>query len=394
MWLYLPERLSACSRESAPLISPSAEYFQMLAASSTWRGKSRLWRLWQRAWSRENWMPRLFGPTFGRSQQESSEAVSIWWREAFPVRTCHRPEDGPASTDHDLASSSDSWTSFAMFTPATSSWRTSQQSLFEDSTPFSGRWPKAGSMHAGAASERPPLARHINEIAGGASRGPAGLTRSTPLATDASGSKEHQHRKDGTNLTILGQARQWASAWPTPTVSSGAQDGQNPTPGQTGGTTLEGAARLWQTPRVSFAPRRSGARSSEPLLTDQARQWATPNASVANDGETPETWHAPADALKQKGINGNGAGIPLTIQAQDFGRAFLPDRTTTKAGAATSPTIRTSPLQLNELFVEVLMGLRSGWTDFAASETPSCPSKPRPPCASSGTARSGGGLDA
>lgn len=38
--------------------------------------------------------------------------------------------------------------------------------------------------------------------------------------------------------------------WPTPTVSSGDQDTLNPTPGQTGGTTLGGAAKLagWSTP--------------------------------------------------------------------------------------------------------------------------------------------------
>jgi hypothetical protein len=41
--------------------------------------------------------------------------------------------------------------------------------------------------------------------------------------------------------------------------------------------------------------------------------WPTPGAQISNDGETPETWQARADKLKEKGINGNGAGMPLSI---------------------------------------------------------------------------------
>lgn len=42
----------------------------------------------------------------------------------------------------------------------------------------------------------------------------------------------------------------------------------------------------------------------------------TPNAWVSQDGEGPETWLARREELKAKGINGNGAGMPLTIYAQ------------------------------------------------------------------------------
>jgi hypothetical protein len=48
----------------------------------------------------------------------------------------------------------------------------------------------------------------------------------------------------------------------------------------------------------------------------QARLWPTPNATAANDGESPETWQARAEQLKAKGYNANGAGIPLAISAQ------------------------------------------------------------------------------
>lgn len=46
-------------------------------------------------------------------------------------------------------------------------------------------------------------------------------------------------------------------------------------------------------------------------------QWATPSAAVVNDGEGPETWRARQAGLKLKGYNGNGAGLPLTIQSQE-----------------------------------------------------------------------------
>jgi hypothetical protein len=68
-------------------------------------------------------------------------------------------------------------------------------------------------------------------------------------------------------------------------VTSCAQTADNPSPGQTGGTTLPGAAQTWP----------------------------TPTASLTNDGEDPAQWQARADRLKAKGTNGNGAGMPLTV---------------------------------------------------------------------------------
>jgi hypothetical protein len=62
--------------------------------------------------------------------------------------------------------------------------------------------------------------------------------------------------------------------------------------------------------------------TTQPTLTGVAQQtvsqWPTPNAQVSNDGETPETWQARADKIKEQGINGNGAGTPLAIAAQQW----------------------------------------------------------------------------
>lgn len=69
----------------------------------------------------------------------------------------------------------------------------------------------------------------------------------------------------------------------------------------------------------------------------------TPAASNPNDGEGPETWHARAEVLKEKHGNGNGAGIPLSIAAQD----------------ATGQTGR-----LNHRFVMEMMGFPPDWCDI------------------------------
>jgi hypothetical protein len=82
------------------------------------------------------------------------------------------------------------------------------------------------------------------------------------------------------------------SAWPTATVTSQAQTAENPTPRQTGGTTLAGAAeRLWPTSRSSESENRA-TRSSPShgnghgfllagLAGDVVGRWTTPQAHDA-----------------------------------------------------------------------------------------------------------------
>lgn len=73
---------------------------------------------------------------------------------------------------------------FASFDPATSSWKTWQPSLLEDSTSYSGIWPKSGTMRNGVCTAQPtwapPKSGHVsglwltpqaNEDAAGSIRG-------------------------------------------------------------------------------------------------------------------------------------------------------------------------------------------------------------------------------
>jgi DNA (cytosine-5)-methyltransferase 1 len=90
----------------------------------------------------------------------------------------------------------------------------------------------------------------------------------------------------------------------------------------------------------------------------------TPNASVANDGETFETWEERRQRTQERVQNGNGFGTPLSIAVQPeagmFGRY-------SDAIARWEPIIgRPAPDPtiggcLSPLFVEWLMGLPLGW---------------------------------
>lgn len=144
-------------------------------------------------------------------------------------------------------------------------------------------------------------------------------------------------------------------------------------------------------------------------LTDAMRLWPTPDASVSNDSEEPEQWRARQTELRKKGVNGNGAGVPLAIATKEWatptasesanrtttepasvtdGRGHgahlsaqtmawmdehrsLPDLTTEPDGESTSSAGRV----LNPRFVEALMGFPLGWTDFELLETPSSRSR-------------------
>lgn len=52
------------------------------------------------------------------------------------------------------------------------------------------------------------------------------------------------------------------------------------------------------------------------IAANESSSWPTPAASVAQDGEQPESWLERRERLKKTANNGNGAGMPLTIASQ------------------------------------------------------------------------------
>lgn len=209
--------------------------------------------------------------------------------------------------------------------------------------------------------------------------------------------------------------------WPTPTAKSEAQTAQNPTPGQTGGTTLAGAAeQLWQTPvSDDQVAREKGKFNSrgEPKLSGQAQMWTTPQAhdvTMRGSGQVPTNkagnaclardatnWPTPA-SRDHKGENStahleNGTGRMHLDQLPNFvahsfshpARATWPHgQTSSRCRQASRQIFRSAMLnvpattlrrwlkagtwrkrRLNPLFVEWLMGWPPGHALCDCSET-------------------------
>jgi hypothetical protein len=163
-------------------------------------------------------------------------------------------------------------------------------------------------------------------------------------------------------------------------------------------TGLPTEAMYWATPDCNTSTYSNGKMG--PNIREQASNWPTPSATVMNDGESPETWHARAQMLKAKHINGNGAGLPLTVAAVQWptpaardgkgansaehalitggGRKHMDQLSNfvahsshqaqpTQHGAESSSTTPISPRRLNPAFVDWLMGWPTGWTIAAPS---------------------------
>lgn len=158
---------------------------------------------------------------------------------------------------------------WAFYDPDSSSWRTSQQSL-DDAlglTSSSLDLPASGSMRSGRVYERPTSGR--------LTVGSAGSALPTPRVSSARSSRKS-----------MVENRQWSA----PSLEQAVEIASGVLPRE---------FETWDE-----VPGRSG------------KMLPTPNASVAQDGETPETWLARREKIKAKGINGNGMGTPLTIAVQ------------------------------------------------------------------------------
>ena len=111
--------------------------------------------------------------------------------------------------------------------------------------------------------------------------------------------------------------------WTTPKVQDAKHATASPAEASRHDPCLAAQVCMWPTATKQDAES-SGRHTTDPskpmhpgtTLTDAARNWPTPGAMISNDGETPETWLARQAKMKEKGYNGNGAGIPLAISVQ------------------------------------------------------------------------------
>ena len=98
------------------------------------------------------------GMTFAPLTEGRGAELLTWFLAASRARTSALPGKGPDSTASAPASGGKWLGLLAKYDPASSSWRTPQCSLFEDSEPCLETWPRWGLMHGGECWELPPLA--------------------------------------------------------------------------------------------------------------------------------------------------------------------------------------------------------------------------------------------
>lgn len=156
------------------------------------------------------------------------------------------------------------------------------------------------------------------------------------------------------------------SAWPTATVSTGAQTAENPTPAQTGGTSLPGAAEVWQTPQ---AQDRDGFQTpnSQIGLKKQIKGYLKNGRLVKRPWSTVEEhlFSRQAQATTQ-----HGSTLSQFVQIWRLLRASVIAR---HSQATWRRMLRSkSKRRLNPLFVEWLMGWPAGHAVCAPSETEWC----------------------
>ena len=118
-----------------------------------------------------------FGMTFAPLTESLGEAVLTWCLEASPVKISAQLVKARELTEH-AAECGRTWPeSFTKWDLATSLWKTPPCLLAEDSTEFSGTWPRWGMMRAGECSVQSMPALRTSETE-------FGLWR-TPMACDS-----------------------------------------------------------------------------------------------------------------------------------------------------------------------------------------------------------------
>jgi hypothetical protein len=386
-WSYVPGL--------APWDSEPVEPYQGTGPSLQRRSKPLPWPFSPRVNKTAPYLSFLSG-TISRPST-ATRGVESWISSlrASRVRTSVWPGRALASRANDPDSGLTSSESFARYDPDSCFWRTCQPSLFADWTPSSPAWPNAGCLRSGAVYERPTLAHHMAAIGGGASRG----TRDYWVTPDSAMSLGGHLSRGGSRSTeplLRGQINEWGRNWPTPQTADGERGSKTLMRGE-GNPTMRGAVLQWSTPRVEQfeeSPEAWKARAKKVALRPRAH--GIPGQALSIQVLAVSTWATPSASPWRSGGASDDTmarnARPLNEQATHWPPS-RPDPPTATAGAPTSSATPTGRLQLNPRFVEALMGLPTGWTDCAASATPSCPSKPKQPSGCSGTAHSENGRE-
>jgi hypothetical protein len=152
-----------------------------------------------------------YGMTFKPLTDDRGEELLTSYLAAFHAKTSAPQEKAQELTEPD-PECGDTWRELlARYDPDTSTWKTPHSLLNEESTEFSGTWPKWGLMHDGVSYRQPTLALHIKESGSG--------LWPTPLAQDA---KHSGYAPSGPGKADKLSYAVVREMWPTPVKSDHA----------------------------------------------------------------------------------------------------------------------------------------------------------------------------
>ena len=176
-------------------------------------------------------------------------------------------------------------TPFATYDPGSSSWRTWEPSLFEDSTSFSGRWPKSGTTLDGRAYELPSSALPTNATGCSSS-----VSLGTPSARAAKGANSVRVASGDTRGLLENQV----ATIPTPQARDGNHGGPQ------------------------------GKRFLNPERSNALALLPTPVVNDMGVNKTVEWWDEWVAEKKAQHGNGNGHGNSLAIEVLRLTGAATP----------------------------------------------------------------------
>jgi len=340
-WLYVPE-VEVLRSASAFSLEMAMDRWTITEPFVMSRGKPMRPQSLSRKWKRDSFIQRLSGLTLEPSMVEFGIKK---WISSLPDSPASRFQSQDQTSEPKIQGTSGLTLpeSSAKYDPASSSWKTSQVSLFTQERLSLATWPKWGMIRRGVLFEL-PMPERITAARGGFAR------RSVPTPTLPGGGAG----KDPNNPRGIYQGhplQTFVLHFPTPTVHHAKRGNHDEDPqeflkraeeyrSKTGGTigmSLGVAARLYPTPTAK-------ANQTSPSMIQKIpafrEMWPTPDAS-------PHKARLQGDSQQSRSL---------------------------PALAATGK-LEQSPGRLNPAWVEWLMGWPIGWTDCDSSETESSPSK-------------------